>query len=98
MPETLPLIYLNYLLISFNEEKVIYFHPSTKGHCIVLHQHTNKYYSMLADCRGLNAFLASAENLREPMPVTCENIQAALSSAIEEDRFPTGMLATLHSR
>ena len=29
MPETLPLIYLDYLLISFNEEKVIYFLLST---------------------------------------------------------------------
>ena len=29
MPETLPLIYLDYLLISFNEEKVIYFNLST---------------------------------------------------------------------
>ena len=29
VPETLPLIYLDYLLISFNEEKVIYFHLST---------------------------------------------------------------------
>ena len=28
MPETLPLIDLDYLLISFNEEKVIYFLPS----------------------------------------------------------------------
>ena len=39
MPETLPLIYLDYLLISFNEEKVIYFLLSTNIFIMFLPEH-----------------------------------------------------------
>ena len=64
MPETLTLIYLDYLLISFNEEKVIYFNLSTKIDNVP-HQSTTQHPANLLQESKLSLSLTCDGLLKE---------------------------------